>query len=106
MSGKNCPDCQVEPNQPHHEGCDIERCSTCGGQRLGCVSFGKGCRDHDPHLSKWIGYWPGEKECAELNWFVRMYPDGKIGDRCDKDDKYAFPDLTRWTIYQMTGKDE
>lgn len=102
---KKCPDCGVEPNNAHHEGCDIERCSVCKGQRLMCSMMDGGCNSHEPNDVKWDGRWPGEKECEELGWFVRMYPDGKIGGRCGKDDPYAFPDLTRWTVFQMTGKD-
>ena len=35
--GGNCGDCNADPGQIHHVGCDIERCPGCGGQMLGCL---------------------------------------------------------------------
>ena len=53
-----CPDCGVEPNEPHESGCDVARCTECGGQRLGCD-----CQNEDEEI--WTGIWPGIKECYE-----------------------------------------
>jgi hypothetical protein len=73
---KTCPDCGVEPGHPHVEGCDIERCSGCGEQRLSCGCFETGLHDrHDPSFSRWTGFWPGELEALALGAVVRWIPD-------------------------------
>lgn len=50
-----CPDCGVAPGSPHEEGCDIEMCSVCGHQRLGCVMYLSNCKGHDASASRWTG---------------------------------------------------
>lgn len=54
---RDCPDCGVAPGHTHLPGCDVERCSTCGQQVIGCDCEG----EHDPKLTFWTGYWPGDE---------------------------------------------
>lgn len=56
-----CPDCGAKPGRPHKDGCDVERCSVCGEQRLGCR-----CTDHDKQFARWTGLWPGRAEADAL----------------------------------------
>ena len=57
----NCPDCNAKPGNIHVDGCNVERCSVCGGQRLQCE-----CADHDPKFARWSGWWPGWLEAEAL----------------------------------------
>ena len=56
-----CHDCGANPGEIHKDGCDVERCSVCGGQRLCC-----GCRGHDKAFARWTGIWPGKAEADYL----------------------------------------
>lgn len=80
---RKCPDCQVSPGSPHIEGCDVERCSSCGGQRLSCCCSG----EHDKLFSRWTGFWPGDLECLALGLICKWtpYPGNKVplDDRSD-----------------------
>lgn len=72
---KKCPDCQVDPGQPHENGCDVEHCSVCGGQRLICDGDEE-CIEHDKQFARWTGIWPAAAEAEylkmDLNDFYRF----------------------------------
>lgn len=65
----DCHDCGAKPGDVHTSGCDVERCSVCGGQWIQCD-----CEGHDPYFARWTGFWPGGLEAQalgiDLNTFV------------------------------------
>jgi hypothetical protein len=63
-----CPDCGVNPGEIHAEGCDVERCSACGRQAIGCA-----CKNHDPAFARWTGFWPGDLESKALGIDLNMF---------------------------------
>ena len=62
MEMRNCPDCGVIPGKVHEPGCDVERCSDCGGQQISCDCGG----EHDSDFARWSGFWPGDLEANAL----------------------------------------
>lgn len=63
-----CHDCGAEPGMVHATGgCDVERCSGCGLQRLSCGCHSDPATDrHDPQFARWTGIWPGKAEADYL----------------------------------------
>ena len=57
-----CPACKAKAGSKHKVRCDVQRCSVCGGQYIGC-----GCENHDRQFARWTGFWPGELEARALN---------------------------------------
>ena len=94
-----CPDCYVPVGFLHAEGCDVERCLKCGGQRLSC-----GCRQTKrDRRQRWEGEWPGLDACRKFNLWSKMVPssDRPHGFRwapCDKDDPEAGEDLNTLAV--------
>ena len=95
----SCHDCGVPPNSEHIAGCDVERCSVCGGQKIGC-----NCEGHDPAQAKWTGEWPGVEECRRLGfWCVPAVTGGYRP--CDEKEPGAREDLNRLAYLRVTGRD-
>jgi len=81
----NCPDCGVAPGEIHHAGCDVERCSVCGGQRLSCACADASIDQHDPAFSRWTGFWPGSLEALALGAIVQWVPDPQRPSPLDRE---------------------
>jgi hypothetical protein len=95
----NCPDCSVSVGQDHKDGCDVERCSACHGQRLSCD-----CEGHKSAASSWTGFWPGIIECHRFGWYAHYTP-GIGWQTCAASHPDARADLNRWSEFVQTGKD-
>jgi hypothetical protein len=50
---ERCHDCGAGVGEPHIDGCENERCTVCGGQRMMCH-----CEGHDKGAASWIGETP------------------------------------------------
>jgi len=54
---QSCHDCGVKPGEIHELGCDVDICTICHKQVMGCEHQIPG---------KWDGLWPGTAQCKEL----------------------------------------
>lgn len=113
MIENKCGDCGVMPGELHVNGCDVERCSNCGGQSISCdceeaeTAFEDSQDDSFSFLVagksvirkrlKWTGCWPGEKECQEFGWYSRLF-EGRGWVKCNKNDPGATGDLNRLVV--------
>jgi len=94
-----CPDCGAAVGQPHYAGCDVERCSSCGGQYILC-----GCAGNDPSAGAWSGEWSGLAECRARGWYARRAVVG--WEPCRPDAEGAREDLNRLAFFREFGVDE
>jgi hypothetical protein len=94
MSTKHecCPDCNAGVGELHVPGCDVERCPYCGGQVFLGLCCGQPLDERD--RMPWTGLWPGEADCREFGWYVRMVP-GVGWERCAAGEPGAREDLNR-----------
>jgi hypothetical protein len=99
-----CPDCGVAVGEAHRAGCDVERCSGCGRQRLLCLLTTGGCADHDPVAEAWSGEWPGTNECRARGWWA-IRSDRQGWRPCPEGTPDAIPDLNRLAVFRDTGRD-
>lgn len=89
---RKCHDCAASPGERHMEGCDVARCTSCGGQRLACD-----CEDGEPDI--WDGMWPGTRECYENKWICweAPYDLKRFGIDASKINPWMF-DYNKWVI--------
>lgn len=99
MPKENCYDCGVAPGQVHLDGCDIERCTDCEGQRLSC-----GCPDHADYkkeINTGVA-WERTLLVAEEHNLFSKWDNGWV--KCDKDDEGAVHDLNAATLLLFNKK--
>jgi len=61
-----CYDCCAYPGELHEDGCDVELCSMCSGQRISCRCD----PSHEVVRLKWTGEWPGVADAVEFGWYT------------------------------------
>ena len=65
-----CRDCGARIGKPHENGCDVARCTICGGQDLSC-----NCGKKKRPMEIWDGVWPGVRTAYQEK-LVCHGPDG------------------------------
>lgn len=95
-----CHDCKAGPGQLHDAGCDVERCSRCGGQVISCGHGSEilGDPPNDAERMPWDGFWPFADLAIEYGFFTRWkdLPPTKHGPpgkwiKCEWDHPDAIP---------------
>src|SRR6266446_2888325 len=84
-----CPTCGVAAGEKHQDGCDVETCAYCGGQRItcgACIGHPRARRARLP----WTGEWPGRAECREFGWYAKPIPNG--WESCQPEEPFALED--------------
>jgi hypothetical protein len=99
---RNCGDCGAVPGALHIEGCDVERCPKCGGQKISCGCIYEECGIDQSTMEEthpeiyiggpteemyavwdakrgarrvpWSGEYPGAAECREFGFWVIEQP--------------------------------
>lgn len=91
---RNCPVCNAKPGEAHVSGCDVERCSACGGQRISCECG----LPHDSQFARWTGFWPGDLECIALGMVTRWEADANDPGPADLLPAEITSDLNRFVM--------
>lgn len=73
----NCPDCYTPVGEFHKLGCDVERCPTCGQQKLTC-----GC---DSGHTVWTGEWPEVLHDVKARYDALLGMEGEWEKDCGHD---------------------
>tara|TARA_R110002049_G_scaffold215606_1_gene387053 strand:+ start:13193 stop:13795 length:603 start_codon:yes stop_codon:yes gene_type:complete len=96
---EKCPDCGAAVGKPHKNGCDVQRCSICGSQKISC-----NCTDRDPLASVWTGEWP--KRVTQID--LQLTGDLSETTRGSDDDQELSPDQQVFLreLEQYVGDDD
>jgi hypothetical protein len=99
MKREPCHDCACETGEHHILGCDVERCTFCGGQMLSC-----GCDVKEDSREKWSGIAFEEARllCEEKGLYSYFGPNGWT--ECDEHHPNASHDLNRAVALLMEGE--
>lgn len=101
MQRENCYDCGVEPGKKHKNGCGLERCTECEGQRLSCR-----CTDYgDYQKETWSGIpWERARLVAEENDLFSIWDKEKGWIDSTKDNPEAVHDINAAVVLMATKR--